>query len=504
MVSMLKFPFVFIALLLLPSIVSATLTAYPASCTAGQECNVYYKFETALANYKCVIDVFGGTENVRVYSKPDSSKMSDEKAKDIAATKSINSVMFAKLPRMAEGQYTLNIECGDGKTTETVLSSVKVESPRMQIYGTQYEVGSPMKLFTQIANGVSYDNGTCFLTMYYPKTNVKLVNNVVMTTLGENGMYYYNSTSAPNELGIYMTSVKCTFPDNVAETLTLQYNSNGNDTYVDSSAGNTNYGSATDIRVQKSAPRQIAFIKPNFNTLLGSNHTIDGSTLYLFRMGGAGTTPIDVFPITGSWSEGLVTWNTMPTISKFSCTGGTPTSVQAVDGWYSWDMTRCVQNFSNGQNTSPYYGFAINATTTTGNQRFYSGDYVGWELSPKLVVTHSAIQNITFYSQAITEIQVVPATFNGSIDLTELGDLVNQTNFENHQICLESGVCIDDPKFLDYRRGIGMVGIGVGGNAFSDTNLLVGILFMTLLIFITLIWVYKKRTHKKVVVGYAG
>jgi hypothetical protein len=439
-----------------------------------------------LADYKCVIDVFGGTETIRIYSNPSSSKITDEKSisdkisaievpieekpvdggtqiepKDEGAvstsatatvvTKSLDKMMVAKLPRMVGGQYALNIECGDGKTTETALSSVTVEPVTQAVFGTQYEAGSPMKIFTQLANGDVYSNGTCFLTMYYPDTT-KFLNGVVMTPVGENGLYYYDIAIAPSTLGIYMVSVRCSFPSNLGNTTELQYE-DGIDTHVDSSNANVNYGADEMLYVERTTPTEIALIKPNITYLVGKNYTIIGATLHLFKFGGSGTSnAIDVVPITSSWAESTVTYNTRPTFSMFSCTGNSPTTVTATNDWYSWDMTRCIQNLTDGANSTPYHGFAINATTLSVNKIFYSSDYAGWQLGPNLIITFADTENLSFYSQQVTEIQVVPATFNGSIDLTELGRLANQTNYETHQICLESGVCIDDPKFYDYRR----------------------------------------------------
>lgn len=349
-------------------------------------------------------------------------------------------MMVAKLPRMVGGQYALNIECGDGKTTETALSSVTVEPIAQTVFGTQYEAGKPMKLFTQLSNGDVYSNGTCFLTMYYPD-NTKFLNSVVMTPLGENGIYYYDVSSAPSSLGIYMVSVRCSFPSNLGNTTELQYE-DGIDTHVDSSNANVNYGADETLYVERTTPTEIALIKPNITYLVGKNYTIIGATLHLFKFGGSGTSnAIDVVPITSSWAESTVTYNTRPTFSMFSCTGNSPTTVTATNDWYSWDMTRCIQNLTDGANSTSYHGFAINATTLSVNKIFYSSDYAGWQLGPNLIITFADTENLSFYSQQVTEIQVVPATFNGSIDLTELIEAVLDTQDRAEDLCVSMGTC---------------------------------------------------------------
>jgi hypothetical protein len=147
---------------------------------------------------------------------------------------------------------------------------------------------------------------------------------------------------------------------------------NAGDT-VDMWAG---YDTASDARIVRS------LVKFNLSTI-PSGSTINSATFkarHSYISSGSGARDITVWRITGSWSEGSVTWNNKPGY------GGSYDSVSIGHGnwgWYEWDVKDLVQEWVNG--TYSNYGLMLRGPEYSGaGFRGFStreGSY-----TPKLVV----------------------------------------------------------------------------------------------------------------------
>jgi hypothetical protein len=147
---------------------------------------------------------------------------------------------------------------------------------------------------------------------------------------------------------------------------------NAGDT-VDMWAG---YDIAYDAKIVRS------LVKFNLSTI-PSGSTINSATFkarHSYISSGSGARDITVWRITGSWSEGSVTWNNKPGY------GGSYDSVSIGHGdwgWYEWDVKDLVQEWVNG--TYSNYGLMLRGPEYSGaGFRGFStreGSY-----TPKLVV----------------------------------------------------------------------------------------------------------------------
>ncbi|ATO14065.1 alkaline phosphatase [Micromonospora sp. WMMA2032] len=145
------------------------------------------------------------------------------------------------------------------------------------------------------------------------------------------------------------------------------------DTYVQSDAAGTNYGTATQIVVDNSPVRRM-FLR---FTVSGVSGTITNATLRLRTISGndgsnvGGT--VRAMSST-SWSETGTTWNNQPAVD-----GATMGSIGSVGAgsWYEVDVTAAVT----GNGT-----FSFGATSTSSDGAYYSSRESGGN-APQLVIT---------------------------------------------------------------------------------------------------------------------
>lgn len=97
----------------------------------------------------------------------------------------------------------------------------------------------------------------------------------------------------------------------------------GADAYVDSGSATTNFGSSTSLQVSKTsgASRAEVYLRPNFASLTGLKRIVS-MTLNIY-CSTTGAMTLAITPITSSWVEGSVTWNTKPTLGTALLTGQT-------------------------------------------------------------------------------------------------------------------------------------------------------------------------------------
>jgi len=140
----------------------------------------------------------------------------------------IGSVAFDCSNRINKaGNYTIKLQPSGANTgaSNGWLDLTYMNNPAgsLQLSGTEYISGQTGKIFAQLLNSsyLPINNASCLLNMYYPNETI-LYNNVSMTAVGNDGLYYYDFL-APNTEGLYMLSVSCVTPSltsNITNTTT--------------------------------------------------------------------------------------------------------------------------------------------------------------------------------------------------------------------------------------------------------------------------------------------
>ena len=230
-----------------------------------------------------------------------------------------------------------------------------------------------------------------------------------MTSIGENGLYYYNGSQAPSILGVYMVSVECTYPslDLISETYGF---SSFEDTYIDEQLKNANYGTSTTMGVENisSGQEQISLVKiSDLNFSYYSGSTILSADLFLYQSTGTGTDIVSAYEINSTWAENTVTWNTMPQINTTKEVSSE--LVSTLQKYYDFDVLDSIQRYVSGANSTPYYGWAFRGESQQHN--FFTSEYVVSNYLPYLSIVAKKPTNDTSYVSQITEIKVVNYTW---------------------------------------------------------------------------------------------
>lgn len=241
----------------------------------------------------------------------------------------------------------------------------------------------------------------------YTRMNTEIVNN--NATLERQPTFWWNSTTVADFSGPdSMTNVNITrWPGDVAMSaasgastlLTLQPGAAGEDSWLDSTHGGTNYGAATTMTVagQKNSKRPI--LRFDISTI-PANAVIDGATLSLYLSAGAGN-PITTAAhlVTAQWNEVQATWNNRLAGVHWTKAGGDynprvidQTIVNNTIGWKTWNVTQLVDLWYRGRLTN--YGLILENPNNANNQdkTFYSSDYAAVPtLRPKLDIRYRVI-----------------------------------------------------------------------------------------------------------------
>jgi hypothetical protein len=145
------------------------------------------------------------------------------------------------------------------------------------------------------------------------------------------------------------------------------------DTYVNSSAPGTNYGSDTSLSVAGNSTRIFA----QFNlSSINATAVILSANLSLFYYDNESTAtsgPVGVYRVTSVWNESITTWNTSPSVSYLIATATVP--AVATGGFLTWDVSSLAQIWVNTPSTN--YGLILrdtNEASLEGYKLFYSRD----------------------------------------------------------------------------------------------------------------------------------
>jgi len=134
------------------------------------------------------------------------------------------------------------------------------------------------------------------------------------------------------------------------------------DTFVSSATPKINYGPTIILAV---GPGTNSYLQFNLSGIpAGANISKATLRLYVDAVSGSGT--LDVFPVTSSWSENKVTYNTRPTQKSASAIVGSSISITSasVNQFLLIDITPLAQGWVNG--TIPNNGVALALTSGSG------------------------------------------------------------------------------------------------------------------------------------------
>jgi hypothetical protein len=164
---------------------------------------------------------------------------------------------------------------------------------------------------------------------------------------------------------------------------TYQNNTLAEDATVNQAAATTNYASdcfndpPTCFESNYVASNELAFLVKANSSGVPAGATINSVKVYMYLRYGAAPT-LTAYPITSTWAESTVTWNTRPT------RGATSIGTKALSGTgYKFiDITNTARGWYNGTITD--YGFYVSQTIDDGaifNSREQSANkpYISWD-----------------------------------------------------------------------------------------------------------------------------
>ncbi len=140
------------------------------------------------------------------------------------------------------------------------------------------------------------------------------------------------------------------------------------DTNIKDTYPTVNYGTDTTfVTLLNDAGTFESLLKCDLSSLSGK---VNSATLYLYMStSDAYTATIGIYPVTSTWAETVVTWNTKPT------NGATwqDVSVNSTVGWKTWTLdTTTVQTWVNGGTNYGMLLYQSTSTTTNAYQKIFN------------------------------------------------------------------------------------------------------------------------------------
>jgi hypothetical protein len=117
------------------------------------------------------------------------------------------------------------------------------------------------------------------------------------------------------------------------------------DATVTGNRASSNYGALTTIVIHDFGPKQ-GLVKFDSSGLSGE--TVQSATLSLYLNAITGSGTVTVHPITSTWDEASVTWNTLPSYETTAVSSASLTNSN-VGSFVTFDVTDTVQRWANGQ-----------------------------------------------------------------------------------------------------------------------------------------------------------
>jgi hypothetical protein len=157
-------------------------------------------------------------------------------------------------------------------------------------------------------------------------------------------------------------------------------NTTGQDSYINSSSPDTNYGSSSIMYIQNT-DNQPSFIKfSDLTDYIGKGYTINSAILTIYSITGSGT--INLYRLTSDWDESTITYNNQPSVDGTLITS----AARAGSGYNNFTITDLVQNWCN--ETYSNYGVVLKSSNT-GFAR--TSEYItDSALRPKLYINYTS------------------------------------------------------------------------------------------------------------------
>ena len=180
----------------------------------------------------------------------------------------------------------------------------------------------------------------------------------------------------------------------MAATITIQPDPTaGKDVRAREAFASNNYGTDISLAVRNdSGHDNRTFIQFDFSGI-PTGQTIDSVTLSLYKKGDTGSDVIavDIYQVTASWTESVLTWNNRPSHAATVLASRNMSGTEA-NGWKTWsgaNLTSMVQDWYDGTTTN--YGLTLRAMNTGDSYvTFWSSDYTtDASLRPKLDITYT-------------------------------------------------------------------------------------------------------------------
>jgi len=243
----------------------------------------------------------------------------------------------------------------------------------------------------------------------YTFTNTEILGS--NATLERQPTFWWNSTtqadfsgpdSATNiDLNRWPGDVAMALASGPATLLTLQPGAAGEDTYLDKTNQNTNYGNSATLIVDGRNPDDRILMRFDLSAI-PAGAVIDGAALSLYQSAGIGNAfTANVHYVTAQWNEMQATWVDRLTGTAWAAGGGggdySPRITATADldntpRWRMWNITQLVDLWYRGR--LPNYGLLIEGPNPGANsdKTFYSSDYaIDSTRRPKLEIWYRVV-----------------------------------------------------------------------------------------------------------------
>jgi hypothetical protein len=150
------------------------------------------------------------------------------------------------------------------------------------------------------------------------------------------------------------------------------------DAHVDSSAGNTNYGGGEKLRLSPSGPVQRIYLSFDFANLPAgiSPSQVSKATLKLFANAVTIAGSVDLYKVTGNWTESGLTFNNQPAVHATAIALNQSLSGLTAENFVIFDLTNTVKEWI--ANPSTNKGLSIRPSPSGGaNLTFDSKENTG-------------------------------------------------------------------------------------------------------------------------------
>lgn len=240
-----------------------------------------------------------------------------------------------------EGNYTITLKTN--KDTGALTSWIDLtytNKPKgdLEISGTEYSPNDKATIFLQLKDeqGLAINNGACYVTIWQPNSYnsshpIMIKDAPMLLATGGEGVYFYDLI-APNYLGIYMLSAKCSYSLDGF----FVYSLDGTEIYFPSrtSVSGTYTGSPIFLNdfedwiytqcASSSGGTKSCEAYYDFNTTIHISNLTNITNIDLYYMGEASAKAVQTFQV-WNWSSSL--WINLPNNLTFTAGSTSPLGI---------------------------------------------------------------------------------------------------------------------------------------------------------------------------------